>query len=206
MSNFRARTENCLKCDTSFQETRYHALNLCRRCYNTERKTPKEPKKDYCSKCMCLFGSISSKKKELKEGPMGLCKPCYAKHYAATSSTDCKRCGKDMGKKVKGVCPLCRIDLEQMKSPSKRNLPSIGKINIDRETKEMMRRVFNRYKFGTNTLIDPFVVTNLYLTVFSSESTKGMTASKTEFNLDQFDQASQVLAMLKLLKSAYDKC
>jgi hypothetical protein len=56
-----------------------------------------------------------------------------------------------------------------------------------------------------NTLVDPFVVTDLYLTVFSSEVTKGQTASKTEFNLDQFDEESQVIAMLKLLKKAYDK-
>jgi hypothetical protein len=41
--------------------------------------------------------------------------------------------------------------------------------------------------------------------VFSSEATKGQTASKTEFNLDQFEQEDQVIAMLKLLKMAYDK-
>ncbi len=110
-----------------------------------------------------------------------------------------------MGKKSKGHCPLCKIELDSMRSPGKRALPKIEKITIDKEVKESMRKLFNRYKFGTNTLVDPFVLTNIYLEVFSNENIKGETASKTEFNLEQFDEANQVIAMLKLLKMAYDK-
>jgi hypothetical protein len=184
---------------------------MCRNCYNAtwlkERDTmTKQPKKDHCIKCLCLFGSITAKGKKLLPGSKDMCKPCYQQFYVKTISTICKRCSRDMGKKTKGYCSMCKVELEEMKSPARRVLPDVNKMKIDKETKEMMRRIFNRYKFGTNTLVDPFIVTDLYLTVFSSESTKGQTASKTEFNLDQFDEQSQVMAMLKLLKKAYDKC
>lgn len=196
--------ESCLTCKTSFLEVKRHAKGFCSRCYYASRRTKKE-KLDYCTNCLAKWGSKSEKNKIVKEGPKGMCKMCYQRHYVKTSTTDCKRCGKDMGKRVKGFCSLCKLELESMKSPSRRNLPDVNKIKIDKETKEMMRRVFNRYKWGTNTLVDPFIVTDLYLTVFSSEVTKGQTASKTEFNLDQFEQGEQVIAMLKLLKLAYDK-
>ena len=76
----------------------------------------------------------------------------------------------------------------------------------EEQTKEVLRKLMNRYKFGLNTLVDPFIVTDIYLDVFSVEEARGKTASKNDFNLDQFDQENQVIAMLKLLKIAYDKC
>lgn len=197
--------EKCALCTEPFGELKLHALNMCRKCYYKSRR-PKREKLDYCIKCLCKWGSPSEKKgKIVKEGPKGMCKMCYQRSYSRSISSTCKRCHKDMGKKVKGMCSLCKIELDNMRSPSKRSLPKIDKIKIDIETKEIMRRLFNRYKFGLNTLVDPFIVTNLYLDVFSSEVTKGQTASKTEFNLDQFEQEDQVIAMLKLLKMAYDK-
>ena len=197
-------SDSCLGCKTSFSEIKKHAKGFCNRCYYASRKVEKE-KPDHCSNCLSKWGSISEKNKVVKKGPKGMCKSCYQRYYTRTSTTECNRCGQDMGKKVRGVCSLCKLELEAMKSPGRRNLPDVNKVKIDKETKESMRKVFNRYKFGTNTLVDPFIVSDLYLTVFNSESTKGQTASKTEFNLDQFDQENQVIAMLKLLKKAYDK-
>lgn len=204
------KPDDCVKCKRSFNEVNYHSRFMCRNCYNAEwvknrDSMTKKPKKESCSECLCLFGSIGKRGKPLLPGSKGLCKPCYNKYYAKTTSTNCKRCGRDMGKKAKNHCSLCKVELDEMKSPSKRALPQVSKIGIDKETKESMRKIFNRYKWGVNTLVDPFIVTDLYLTVFSTEATKGQTASKTEFNLDQFDEESQVIAMLKLLKMAYDK-
>ena len=200
--NFKA--DECLMCAKSFTEIKYHAKDMCCNCYYKSRRKEKE-KLDHCITCLSKWGSQSEKNKTVREGPKGMCKSCYQKQYAKSINSTCKRCGKDMGKKVKGHCSLCKVELDAMKSPSRRVLPDVSKIKIDRITKETMRRLFNRYKWGMNTLVDPFVVTDLYLTVFSSEVTKGQTASKTEFNLDQFDEESQVIAMLKLLKKAYDK-
>lgn len=198
------KLDSCQGCNKSFNEIKYHAKNMCCNCYYASRRIEKK-ELDYCVKCFSKWGSKSQKGKEVKRGPKGMCKPCYQQHYAKLATKSCNRCGADMGKKAKGVCSLCRIELESMKAPSKRTLPDVNKVTIDKETKEKMRKVFNRYKFGLNTLVDPFIVTDLYLTVFSSEVTKGQTASKTEFNLDQFDQENQVIAMLKLLKKVYDK-
>lgn len=196
--------ENCISCSKSFTEIKLHALAMCRSCYYKSRKPIKE-KFDHCITCLCKWGSISEKNKTVKEGPKNMCKSCYQRQYTKSINSSCKRCGKDMGKKVKGHCSLCKVELEAMKSPGRRTLPDVSKIKIDRVTKETMRKLFNRYKYGLNTLVDPYVVTDIYLTVFSSEATKGQTASKTEFNLDQFDEESQVMAMLRLLKKAYDK-
>jgi hypothetical protein len=197
-------TDTCLGCKTSFSEVKKHAKGFCCKCYYASRKVEKQ-KPDHCLNCLCKWGSQSEKNKIVKQGPRGMCKACYQRDYNKSITASCKRCNREVGKKIKGLCPLCKIELESMKSPSKRKLPKIDKISIDRETKEVMRRLFNRYKYGLNTLVDPFVVSNLYLEVFSDENIKGRTASKTEFNLDQFDQENQVIAMLKLLKSAYDK-
>lgn len=199
------KLESCQGCNKSFNEIKYHAKNMCCNCYYASRRVEKK-ELDYCITCLSKWGSISQKNKTVKKGPKGMCKMCYQKHYAKLATTNCNRCGADMGKKAKGVCSLCRIELESIKAPSRRALPDINKISIDRETKEVLRKVLNRYKCGLNTLVDPFIVTNLYLEVFSDDVTKGQTASKTEFNLDQFDQENQVIAMLKLLKRVYDKC
>lgn len=196
--------EKCESCDEPFGELKLHAKGMCRKCYYRSRR-PVAEKFDYCIKCLCKWGSKSEKGKLVKAGPKNMCRMCYQRSYNKSISSSCKRCGKDMGKKVKGMCSLCKIELDDMRSPGKRTLPKFEKITIDKETKEMMRKLFNRYKFGLNTLVDPFIVTNLYLEVFSDEVTKGQTASKTQFNLDQFDQENQVIAMLKLLKTAYDK-
>lgn len=163
-------------------------------------------KSNTCIKCFRDFGSITDKGKQLLKGSKGFCKPCYNKYYLKSTLSNCKRCDKELLKKSKGFCSLCKVELESMKSPSKRSLPKIEKIKIEKSDKEIMRRIFNRYKWGMNTLVDPFIVTDLYLTVFSFENTKNQTVSKTEFNLDQFDEESQVIAMLKLLKMAYDIC
>lgn len=197
------KLDNCQGCNTSFSEIKYHAKNMCCNCYYQSRRVEKK-ELDHCSKCLCKWGSQSQKNKVVKKGPKGMCRICYQRHYAKMSTTVCRRCGSDMGRKSKSVCSLCKIELESIKAPSKRTLPNVDKVTIDRETREKMRKVFNRYKWGLNTLVDPFIVTDLYLTVFSSEVTKGQTASKADFNLDQFDQENQVIAMLKLLKKAYD--
>jgi hypothetical protein len=211
MGVFIDKEENCVACKKPFVEVNYHAKMMCRNCYNAGyariKKSKEKPVKlDHCIKCLSKWGSISEKNKVVKPGPKSMCKMCYQRSYNKSISSSCKRCGKDMGKKTKAVCPICKIELDNMKSPGKRTLPKIDRIAIDKETKEMMRRLFNRYKFGLNTLVDPFIVTNLYLEVFSDENIKGRTASKTDFNLDQFDQENQVIAMLKLLKMAYEKC
>lgn len=210
MNVLKDKAEKCVRCDRKFGDVRYHSKNMCQNCYNytwhlNREKTVKKEKPDHCIKCLCKWGFISEKGKEVKQGSHGMCKMCYQRSYQKTISSKCKRCEREMGKKIKGYCSLCKVELDNMKSPGKRTLPKIDKIKIDRETRESIRRVFNRYKYGLNTLVDPFVVTNLYLDVFSDEVTKGQTASKTEFNLDQFDQEEQVIAMLKLLKMAYDK-
>jgi len=199
------KADECLGCKTSFSEVKYHAKDFCQKCYYNSRKKTKI-KLDYCITCLCKFGSQSEKNKTVKPGPKSMCRSCYHRSYIKSINSGCKRCGKDLGgRKVKGLCSLCKVELDAMKAPSKRTLPNVNKINIDKDTKESMRKLFNRYKFGLNTLADPFVVIDIYLTVFSSEATKGQTASKTEFNLDQFEQEDQVIAMLKLLKMAYDK-
>ena len=211
MGVVKEREDKCTACQRLFTVVDYHSKNMCRSCYNVEwsrrrAELTKKQKLDHCVKCMCKWGSTNEKGKTINPGSHGMCKMCYQRLYNKNISSDCKRCGKNMGKKTKGHCSMCKIELEEMKSPGRRTLPDVNKIKIDRVTKETMRRLFNRYKYGLNTLVDPFVVTDIYLTVFSSEATKGQTASKTEFNLDQFDEESQVIAMLKLLKKAYDKC
>ena len=107
-----------------------------------------------------------------------------------------------MGKKIKGICSLCKIEIESYKPPSQRSIRIPKKININRETKEDLRKLMNRYKFGLNTPIDPFILTNIYLDiVWSSEN-----ENKNQFYFDQFDQENQIIAMLKILKIVYDEC
>lgn len=209
-TSYKLRAEKCLRCERSFEEVHYHSKDMCRNCYNynwitTNRALNKEPKIDHCLSCLLKWGDLNKKGKEVSLASKGMCRPCYQSYYNKTKSLNCKRCGKEMGKKVKGVCSLCRIELETIKSPGRRGLPIPNKAIIDRETKEILRKLMNRYKFGLNTLVDPFIVTDIYLDVFSVEEARGKTASKNDFNLDQFDQENQVIAMLKLLKIAYDK-
>jgi hypothetical protein len=204
------KPSDCIRCKRSFNEVNYHSKLMCRNCYNAEWLKNRDlmidkTKSKNCSQCLCLFGSINKKGKPLLPGPKGLCKTCYGRYYKKTASLNCKRCGRDMGKKIKGYCSICKVELDDIKPAGRKLLPQTDKIKIDIDTKEKMRKIFNRYKFGLNTLVDPFILVDLYLTVFSTEATKGQTASKTEFNLDQFDEQEQVIAMLKLLKRVYDK-
>ena len=170
---------NCKACNKSFEEVGYHCKGMCRTCYNIQwakanRVSKKRETLDHCVKCLSKWGSTSIKGKPVKEASRGLCKICYNQYYAKVASTICKRCNRDMGKKSKSVCSLCKIELEAMKSPSKRKLPKVDNMAIDKETKETMRRLFNRYKWGTNTLVDPYITLNLYLDVFSNENIKGL--------------------------------
>lgn len=210
MGVYKIRKSHCVRCERSFEDVNYHSRDMCCNCYNNEwikanRLPKRQAPKDHCVSCLAKWGSKNKKGKEIKPGPKGMCRPCYQTYYNKTSSSCCKRCNRDMGKKSKSVCSLCKIELEAIKAPGKRNLPTFEKVKITKETRESLRRVMNRYKHGLNTLVDPFIVTDIYLEVFSDENIKGRTASKTDFNLDQFDQENQVIAMLKLLKIAYDK-
>jgi len=219
------RKENCDRCLRSFRVVNYHSKNKCRSCYNKiwiDNKRGLDPDKNLkaagktytdqsglikiveekCLGCKLLWNSINDKGKKVVLQASGMCRACYNINYKLTSSFRCKRCGNDMGKKIKGICSLCKIEIESYKPPSQRSIRIPKKININRETKEDLRKLMNRYKFGLNTPIDPFILTNIYLDiVWSSEN-----ENKNQFYFDQFDQENQIIAMLKILKIVYDEC
>lgn len=216
------RKENCVRCLRSFRLVNYHSKNKCRSCYNkiwidTKRgliagKTASKtyinegglvkPVEDNCRGCKLLWNSVNDKGKKVVLQASGMCRQCYNINYKLTSSFRCKRCGNDMGKKIKGICSLCKIEIESYKPPSQRSISIPKKVNMNRETKEDLRKLMNRYKFGLNTPIDPFILTNIYLDVVSSSENE----NKNQFYFDQFDQENQIIGMLKILKIVYDEC
>ena len=194
-------SEFCVRCQKTFnEETKRHAKNMCQYCYTyTWAKAKmdikdKTPKSAHCKTCDISFADgLHKNGKPAVRASKGLCKKCY--HKLATRF--CEKCGANKGKKGHGVCSLCRIESGKWKRKT------VVPTKISKENLESIRRVMMRYKNGINNLVDPFIVADLYLTIF----TNGESGYKNPvgMDIDGFDEQAQVIAMLKLLKMTYEK-
>ena len=191
----------CVRCDKVFdKDVPRHAKNMCQYCYTytwTKAKMDiqdKTPKSTHCKTCNISFtDGLHKNGKPAVRASKGLCKKCYNK----VATRFCEKCGANKGKRGHGFCSLCRIQSGKWKR--KTVLPTkVNKTNMD-----LIRSVLMRYKMGANTMVDPFIVADLYLTIF----TGGESGYKNPvgMDIDTFDESAQVIAMLKLLKMTYDK-
>lgn len=190
----------CVRCNKVFtKDTPRHAKNMCQHCYsyswtkarmNIQDKTPTYT---HCITCNISFvDGIHKNGQPSQRASKGLCRKCYNK----VSTRLCKKCGANKGRKSHGLCSLCKI--QSGKWRRKTVIPKA----ITKENIESIRSVLVRYKTGANTMIDPFIVADLYLTIFGSECGH---KNPVGMDIDAFDQSAQVIAMLKLLKMTYDR-
>lgn len=191
----------CVRCNKVFnKDIPRHAKNMCQHCYTytwTKAKMSiqdKTPIFTHCKTCNISFiDGIHKNGQPSQRASKGLCRKCYNK----VATRLCSKCGANKGKKSHGHCSLCRIDSGKWKR--KTVLPKA----VTKQNLESIRSVLVRYKRGANTMVDPFIVADLYLTIF----TGGESGYKNPvgMDIDTFDESAQVIAMLKLLKMTYEK-
>lgn len=197
----KVHSEFCVRCKKVFGiEPKRHAKDMCQSCYSyTWAKArmdikDREPANTHCKTCNISFiDGVYPNGKPVRKASKGLCKKCYNK----VSTRFCTKCGKNKGKKGHGECSLCKIESGKWKKRA------YNPQKISQENMNLLRSILTRYKYGVNTLVDPFIVADLYLTIYTGgefgyKNPAGM-------DIDAFDESSQIIAMLKLLKMTYDK-
>lgn len=181
----------CLGCDREFgDELRYHSRDRCNACYQKFYAINKGVVKSYvktikstsCKECNKEYGSLNEKGRKVTKASNGYCKTCYYRKRKGNSKT-CIKCGNIM--RLSSINNLCK--------PCKANKRKKSKQIVDRDTLELIRILMVRYKFGNNTLVDNLRVVDVY-----------MDLNDNAIQLDTLTEESQVVEMLRNLKSIYD--
>lgn len=196
------RSENCINCNKSFSEIKYHAVNMCQICYNRQKSNTYYHKSKYseCQLCNITIGETNPKGKVIERLICGFCKYCYYINRK-TACKNCSKCGVEfLTTKPDCLCDLCK--------PTRRTAPAkvkkfrrgdlVSRKQLSREQLSQMLTLFRRYKNGTQSIVDHFRVASLYLEVFEGHP--------FVYNsmLDSYNEESQVVLMLRQLKSVYD--
>ena len=183
----------CVECN----DKEVWSKGLCRNCYQkwyykngikgagVDRKT-RTPISDNCLTCNLDFGSIKDNGKRVVRQSNSQCKTCYHQKYKLLLKDTCDGCGAKFSKvSSKKFCSYCVK--EDNKGEGKSG------ISMTKKQRELIRRLLVRYKLSMNTLIDDFRLTDIYLQVYHPD-----------FDLDTYDEKSQVIIMLKTIKKLYD--
>lgn len=193
------KSEFCVECNYVFDSIKkYHAQDRCNACYQKsylERRIEKiygpngksKDKEPNCSCCGFQYETLNNKGKVVKRGPKQMCKTCYTRSNKAIKI--CKECGNQMltGSKT-GLCPICRFTKPILRTRKEPKLPI-----VDKDQFELIRRLLVRYKVGHNTLVDAFRVADVYMDV-----------NNNSILLDTLNEETQIVEMLKNLKSIFD--
>ncbi len=202
------KTDTCITCNLSFDRIKRHAKNMCQPCYSRAKKGIINPRKKdlppHCSECKLEYGALNEKGKEVKKGSMGMCKLCYSRAYSLRNEPKpCRNCGRTMRNGLKNICQLCDDELKDKfykenphvrKSESFRNKQIAEKVILTDEQFELIRRLFVKFKLGSQNSADFFRVVDIYLDLFNCDAF-----------LDSYCEQEQVIIMLKRLKVIWDK-
>lgn len=199
MNKIKNKPINCVECGYLFDKVKpYHARGCCNACYQKGYLRDKMPvkttreKQTHCDLCKSEYGTLNHKGRPVTKGANGLCKTCYSREKKPKK--ECDNCGNQMiaGSKT-GLCAICK-ELKRAtegKRSYKRKVKELPLLDI--HTCEQIRLLLNRYKRGINTLVDNFRVADIY-----------MSMNETSLLLDTLTEESQVVEMLRTLKSVYE--
>jgi len=189
----------CVKCERVFNdEVKFHCREMCQSCYASnwyairKKSIPKEEKNvaRNCVECNLEFNvDIDIRGKIARRSSKGCCVSCYNKKR----DTICPKCGADKLKRSQGICSNCRID-KKTKSLKEGKTPPLPKEYVND-----VRSVLLRYKWGFQTQVDPLIVTDLYINIYDSGYKNAL-----GLGIDQYEETTQVISMLRLLKICYD--
>lgn len=204
MGTRKVRTNNCISCEVIFMQEDgkdiHHAGGMCRACYYKSRyykfsTVRKNPNLGYCYNCKELWGTISSKGKEVKNHSSQLCAPCYHREYKYTTKI-CKICNEEiLNKTARNVCKRCFVPIKDNIKKEKDKKQLIND-KVDKIQFEKLRLLLVRYKFGNNDDIDNYILLDLYMSLICKE----VHISKYE----NIDATAQIIYMLKDLKELYE--
>lgn len=197
------KSESCVTCGVVFSETiKLHSKNLCRICYYRDYYNKNyistKPKYDRCLGCDAEKGGTNYKGLEVKTLTKGFCRSCYYTTSKGITYEYCETCNiKFNRKKTNPYCSGCR----PRGRFSRRAVDKVKPIKRSELTKEelyTMMLLFRRYKNGTQTSTDVFILVDLFLSVFEGQ------AHVNRGELDLYDIKDQQVSMLKMLKKVYD--
>lgn len=182
----------CTRCGESREK---HAKGMCRSCYQINWSGTKNPRerstKTHCENCSLQFSVDYNHKGRLVErASKGLCRTCYNK----IANKICSICGGLKKKRSQGPCSNCKI---------KRNQKEIIEA-VPTITKEDMREIkllIIRWRSGFISPVDAYVIADLYLRTHEGANGYKLPAN---MSIDNYDEMTQSIAMLKLLKITYD--
>lgn len=168
-----------------------------------------ENKPDNCMCCGVEFGTMDEKGKIIKYHAKGFCRRCYNNIYEKKTyqkkekvkATHCVVCGKEFDDNLKlcskAMCRACYYiyNKSAIKKPKVIKPPKqlkTDKQSLDRETKETIRRLLNKFKYGIYDEVDIYILLDLYIYLSKKEQFVDIKIEK------------EIIAMLKFLKKIYD--
>lgn len=164
----------------------YYANDLCRACYiylynqkyniDNENYIPRVSiKTTHCLECGREFGvDLNALGNPLKLHCKGLCNSCYTILY-----------------RNKKKLPKVKKEPKPKPKPKPKKQTIEEGIHLEREYKERLRKLLNRFKYGVYNKVDIFELVNYYM----------------DFSYKLYFNKSlnyQIVEMLKLLKNIYD--
>lgn len=197
------RASHCVNCNKSFEEIKYHSVNMCQICYNRNKSKNyhlSKHKYSSCEGCGIKPGEPNKRGKIVSRLVRGYCNTCYYQRWAKGCKS-CSKCGVEfLTTKASCLCDLCRPSPahENVKIKKLKKGELLSRKNLTSEQLTLMLTLFRRYKNGTQNVVDHFRVADLYLEVFEGHP--------FVYNsmLDSYNEQSQVVLMLRQLKSVYD--
>jgi hypothetical protein len=183
--------KNCSGCKRDFnKDVKHAARGYCNRCYLRQYNKDKgvdfgvvkksRLKQEHCSCCQLKFGSLNSKNKEVILRSSNLCRQCWYKNYRKNLITKCTSCNAEYDKASSSIhCSNCRQYKRKRYNTQPNVLPTY-------DEREKIRLLLNRFKHGTQTLVDPFILIDLYMTFYNDDSNTAL------------------VTMLRRLKITYD--
>lgn len=182
------KSKNCIGCGLLFGDgVKWVAKDFCMKCYNKnynlKNKVEKPPN---CKGCGLIWGSINRRGNIVKRATTIFCSSCYPR--IKDQSNKCLKCG-DIIRAIHEMCKQCKMEDQPKYGVTKAN----DQMRMNRETYESVRRLLSRFKVGSQTPIDHWIVLDLYLSLFGYD-----------VYLDQYAEADQVYKMLRKLKNTWE--
>lgn len=203
------KTECCVSCFTSFEDVKYHALNMCKGCYQSSKQPKVKIRKNsitqwtHCRNCKLAWGEKNEKGRLVTQGSNGYCKRCYMDTWLKAEPSNCQRCGKQIERTTKTLCKVC-YDIERdeyhdrnpnaRKSSSYKNVIIAQNKVLEYEEFELIRRLLGRFKLGSQTRLDFYKLADVYIDIF-----------ETDVALDAYRELEQVRVMLRRLKVIWQR-
>lgn len=186
----KVKAENCVGCNISFQEERYYCKDYCYKCYYKQYYGAVNKSTDFCVSCNLQFGTLNKKGRPVFKITSTLCRSCY--HKKNQEVVKCQKCDMFISG-TKTYCAMCSIELglsyKKKWRPKKKN----DNVGLTKIQFEFIRRLFGRFKIGSQDYVDYFRVADIYVDVYG-----------LDVIFDGYKTEVQVVMMLRRLKKTWD--